>query len=273
MVPQEIAQNAEKALLYEVVTNPKPGLVDPADRGPHPDMDVYLFINSSLSLGEYFRQAAKIGTNFTDTDLREMFKKLRQAGIQAEKTMFEATKKINTHKGAIFSLGLFVCASAYCQRHRDLDEFEVISKMTQGLVKHDLGQKSDTAGERQFLKYGKGGVRAEAEAGYPIVKNVALPFLAKSTGELNTCLLDTLMKIVSQIEDSNLIKRAGNIQVVKWSHEQAEKYLDLGGYGTAAGKEFMQELNRIFKEKNYSLGGSADILIITIFMALQRKII
>lgn len=61
--------------------------------------------------------------------------------------------------------------------------------------------------------------------------------------------------------------------MVEWSHEQAEKYLDLGGYGTAAGKEFMQELNRIFKEKNYSLGGSADILIITIFMALQRKII
>lgn len=102
---------------------------------------------------------------------------------------------------------------------------------------------------------------------------MALPFLAKSTGELNTRLLDTLMKIVRQIEDSNLIKRAGNIQVVEWSHEQAEKYLDLGGYGTAAGKEFMQELNRIFKEKNYSLGGSADILIITIFMALQRKII
>ena len=51
MSPQEIAQNAGKALLYEVVTNPKPGLVDPADRGPHPDMDVYLFINSSLSLG------------------------------------------------------------------------------------------------------------------------------------------------------------------------------------------------------------------------------
>ena len=90
---------------------------------------------------------------------------------------------------------MFVCASAYCQRHRDLDEFEVISKMTQGLVKHDLGQKSDTAGERQFLKYGKGGVRAEAEAGYPIVKNVALPFLAKSTGELNcSAIIDALFK-------------------------------------------------------------------------------
>lgn len=273
MSPHEIAQNAEKALLYEVVTNPKPGLVDPADNGPHPDMDVYLFINSSLSLTDYFEKAAEIGTNFTGTDLRKMFTQLRQAGIQAEKDMFQATQNINTHKGAIFSLGLFVCASAYCQQRQNLDEFEVISKMTQGLVKHDLGQKSNTAGERQFLKYGKGGVRAEAEAGYPLVKNVALPFLAQSTGELNTRLLDTLMRIVSQIEDSNLIKRAGNIDVIKWAHEQAEKYLALGGYGTAAGKKFMLELNQTFKEKNYSLGGSADLLIITIFMALQRKII
>lgn len=273
MTPQEIAQNAEKALLYEVVTNPKPGLVDPADRGPHPDMDVYLFIDSSLSLGEYFKQAAEIGHDFTGVDLRKMFAKLRQAGIQAEKAMFKATEKVNTHKGAVFSLGLFVCASAYCQHHREMDEFEVIQKMTRGLVKHDLGQRNETAGEQQFLKYGKGGVRAEAEAGYPLIREVSLPFLEKSTGELNTRLLDTLMKIVSQIEDSNLIKRAGNIQVIEWAHSQAEKYLALGGYGTAAGQKFMLELNRTFKEKNYSLGGSADLLIITIFMALQRKII
>ncbi|MGN1271994.1 MAG: triphosphoribosyl-dephospho-CoA synthase [Lactobacillus sp.] len=273
MSPQEIAQNAEKALLYEVVTNPKPGLVDPTDRGPHPDMDVYLFIDSSLSLREYFKQAAEIGANFADKDLRKMFKKLRQAGIQAEKTMFEATNKINTHKGAIFSLGMFVCASAYCEHHQNLDEFTVVQKMTQGLVQHDLGQKSDTAGEKQFLKYGKGGVRAEAEAGYPLIKNVALPFLAKSKGDLNTRLLDTLMKIVSQVEDSNLIKRAGNIEVIDWAHRQAEEYLAAGGYGTVAGKKILLELNKEFKEKNYSLGGSADLLIVTIFMALQKGIL
>lgn len=272
MSPQEIAQNAEKALLYEVVTNPKPGLVDPTDRGPHPDMDVYLFIDSSLSLREYFKQAAEIGANFTDKDLRKMFRQLRQAGIQAEKTMFEATNKINTHKGAIFSLGLFVCASAYCEHYQE-DEFAVIQKMTQGLVQHDLGQKSDTAGERQFLKYGKGGVRAEAEAGYPLIKNVALPFLEKSHGDLNTRLLDTLMKIVSQVEDSNLIKRTGNIDVIDWAHKQAEEYLTAGGYRTIAGKKILLELNKEFKEKNYSLGGSADLLIVTIFMALQKGII
>ena len=262
MAIEEIAQNALKALLYEVVTNPKPGLVDPADVGSHPDMNVYMFIDSSLSLEKYFVQAAEIGFNFTGQDLRQMFELLRQAGIKAEKAMLAATNNVNTHKGAVFSLGLFVCACAYCQKHGG-NEFEVIQMMTKGLVKHDLGEKSETAGERQFLQYGKGGVRAEAEAGYPLVRSVAL----------NTRLLDTLMEIVSEIEDSNLIKRAGNVEVIDWSHKQAQKYLVLGGYGTQAGKQFMLELNRIFKEKNYSLGGSADLLIITIFMGLQRGII
>ena len=123
------------------------------------------------------------------------------------------------------------------------------------------------------MQYCKGGVRAEAEAGYPLVRDVALPFLSQTTGDLNVRLLDTLMKIVSEIEDSNLIKRAGNIEVITWAHEQAKKYLDLGGYGTVDGKNFMQKLNLIFKEKNYSLGGSADLLIVTIFMALQRGVI
>lgn len=66
MAIEEIAQNALKALLYEVVTNPKPGLVDPVDVGSHPDMNVYMFIDSSLSLGKYFIQAAEIGFNFAD---------------------------------------------------------------------------------------------------------------------------------------------------------------------------------------------------------------
>ncbi len=71
-------------------------------------------------------------------------------------------------------------------------------------------------------------MRAEAEAGYPLVRDVALPFLMHTTGDLNARLLDTLMKIVSEIEDSNLIKRAGNIEVIAWAHQQAKKIFNLG---------------------------------------------
>lgn len=272
MSVESITQNALKALLYEVVTNPKPGLVDPVDVGSHPDMNAYMFIDSSISLRSYFHQAASIGASFDKEDLHEMFESLRKVGIEAEKTMFTTTSNVNTHKGAIFSLGLFVCAAAYCEKN-DKDEFLVVKQMTKGLVKRDLGKSQLTAGERQFVKYGKGGARAQAEAGYPLVKEVALPFLKQSKGDLNIRLLDTLMKIVSEIEDSNLIKRANNIEIIPWAQMQAKHYLALGGYGTPAGKQYMHQLNQTLKRKNLSLGGSADILILTIFIALQQKII
>lgn len=269
----KIVQNALRALLYEVVTWPKPGLVDSVSQGPHPDMNVYLFIDSSVSLTDYFKEAEKIGRQFSDVDLTGMFRELRQAGIKAEKTMFTATHGINTHKGAIFSLGLFTCAVSYCQKHGLADEFAVVKRMTCGLVAHDLGKKSNTAGERQFLRYGLGGVRAEAEAGYPIIRDVALPFLTKSSGSLQTRLLDTLMKIASVSVDSNLIKRAGSLQVITWLHEQAKEYLQLGGFVTKEGKHFLQHLNEVCLNHNYSLGGCADLLIVTIFLGLEEGVV
>jgi Triphosphoribosyl-dephospho-CoA synthetase len=94
--------DALRALLYEVSVNPKPGLVDPVSSGPHPDMDVFTFIDSSMSLRRYFSRCVEQGTTFQGDDLRALFLAIRPAGVEAEKAMFEATKGVNTHKGAIF---------------------------------------------------------------------------------------------------------------------------------------------------------------------------
>lgn len=266
-----ITQNATRALLYEVVTLPKPGLVDPLSPGPHQDMNIYTFIDSSLSLTNYFTAAFNIGHDFKAADLTEMFFKLRQKGIAAEKDMFQATNGINTHKGAIFALGIFVCAESYCKKNQT-EIFTTIKKMCTGLVEHDLklNNQLKTAGEKEFQQYGAGGAREQAELGYPIVRDVALPFLKKRTGSLQTRLLDTLMKIATVTVDSNLIKRAGNYEIINWLQNKATSYLKLGGYNSAAGKKYLQELNQECLEKNYSLGGCADLLIVTIFMALER---
>lgn len=266
-----ITQNALRALLYEVLTEPKPGLVDPVSQGPHPDMNIYTFIDSSLSLEQYFSEAVKIGQNFQADDLTQMFYLLRQKGIIAEEKMFTATHGVNTHKGAIFALGIFVCAESFSlSKHSDL--FSTIKKMCARLVQHDLIQNnhSQTAGEKEFDKYQIGGARAQAEQGYPVVREIALPFLKKSTGNLQTRLLDTLMKIATVTIDSNLIKRAGNYNVIKWLHQKAEEYLKLGGYATSAGKNYLQKLNEECLVNNYSLGGCADLLIVTIFVALEK---
>lgn len=268
-----ISTNAIRALLYEVATGPKPGLVDGISSGPHPDMNIYLFIDSSLSLQNYFISAEKIGKQFNGDDLNKMFNQLRQEGIKAEKEMFSATHNVNTHKGAIFALGIFVCAESYRQQNGG-NLFQIIKKMTHGLVFHDLKSIKNkgnnlTAGEKQFKEYGLGGARAEAEAGYPVIEHVALPFLKQSTGSIQCRLLDTLMKLATVTEDSNLIKRAGKAEIIPWLREKAQHYLDLGGYKTPEGKEYLDQLNQIFLKKNYSLGGCADLLIIVIFLGLE----
>lgn len=270
---KEIVDNALKALLYEAVTLPKPGLVDPADQGSHPDMDIYTFIDSSVALAPYLNKAAQIGEEFKGHDLTQMFQELRQEGILAEIEMLRATQAVNTHKGAIFSLGIFVCAQSYAKKHEQ-DVFEVIKKMSRGLIHHDLStlnKKHLTAGQEQYVKYQIGGVRELAERGYPIVKDISLPYLKMSQGTINQRLLDTLMKIASRAEDTTFVKRAQGKQTLAWLHEISEEFLSLGGSRSPAGMQFLKEENVIFKKHNYTIGGCADLLIVTIFMALEEN--
>lgn len=267
---KKIVENALKALLYEAVTLPKPGLVDPADNGSHSDMDIYTFVDSSLAMETYLNEATKIGENFVKDDLTEMFSELRLAGIKAEKSMLKATNGINTHKGAIFSLGIFVCARSFA-KNKNLDTFSIIRKMCHGLVKHDLQKMNvaQTAGEKQFVKYKKGGVRELAEEGYPIVEKTALPYLEKHSGTIREKLLDTLMLLATKVDDSTFIKRSGDIKKLNWLHSASQEFLDKGGSQTQAGMAYLESLGKIFKQNNYSIGGCADLLIVTIFMALE----
>jgi triphosphoribosyl-dephospho-CoA synthase CitG len=263
-------ENALKAMLYEVVVNPKPGLVDPTQHQSHGDMDVFTFIDSSLSLSDYFYEVYETGANFRDADLTELFKLLRPIGVQAEKTMFEATRGVNTHKGVIFSLGILVAAAAYSPD----SIIETTKKMLVGLTKTDLLQVTEktnlTAGERQFLEYGFTGVRGEAEAGFPIVTEIGLAFLRETRGDRNQRLLDTLLKISEFLPDSNLIKRSGDPEILTVYHKMVELYFSLGGSETELGRRQFERLRQKLAIHKLSLGGSADMLIITIFLALQE---
>lgn len=272
---QKTVANALRALLYEVVVNPKPGLVDPADTGSHNDMDVFTFIDSSIALAPYLTKAYEIGQNFAGDDLQIMFNSLRKEGVLAEKAMFKATENVNTHKGAVFSLGIFVCAKSYADKNGQ-NIYEVIRQMCQGLSQHDLVQKkvqTNSAGEEQFKRYGIKGVREIAEGGYQIIEKKALPFLNQTTGTINQRLMDTLIYLAGQTEDSTFIKRSGGLDRLTWLKQVSKKYLTLGGCKTKAGFQYLFKLNKIFKTENLSLGGCADLLIITIFMALEENTI
>lgn len=279
----ELARMAQRALLYEVVVHPKPGLVDPIDSGSHRDMDVFTFIDSTVSLTDYFQQAACAGRYFTGDDLRDLFARLRELGIQAERTMFAATGGVNTHKGAVFSLGVAVGASGWwCRSHKYSTDGvrRTICGMLRGLTAHDFKRATDggadrpaTAGEQQFLVYGRTGIRGEAEQGFPAVIEHALPYLRGSAGPLNVRLLDTLMVLAAVTEDSNLIKRAGGVEVLDWMRGRVKAFFEQGGAGTHEGMAFLEELNAEFVERHLSLGGCADLLILTIFFGLMEGVI
>ncbi|MCL8205119.1 MAG: triphosphoribosyl-dephospho-CoA synthase CitG [Ligilactobacillus agilis] len=279
MNKDEILLNAQKALFYEVATPIKPGLVDPVTHGAHQDMDIYTFIDSSLVLRPYFEECFDVGINFWGR-LPALFEELRSRGIRAEKVMLTETGGVNTHKGAIFSLGIFVAATAYLNQTQT--EFsmikiqKIIQQMLPNLLKNDFRnlatKKGLTAGEKQYLKYGHTGIRGEAMQGYPTVaKGVA--FLEMTTGTKQERILDTLMFLASKVADSNLVKRADNPQILIWMQKQSEIYFAKGGAKKDAGRKYLKDLDQLFSEKQYSLGGTADILIATLFCGLMMRII
>lgn len=276
---QQLVQDAQRALLYEMMAWPKPGLVDPLEHNAHPDMDAFTFVNSSLSLHNYLEQAAKLGLFTTSSDYPLMFTELREFGKQAEKDMFMATGGINTHKGAVFSLGILVMAVADTLRRLgkvDLKEVQsVVKKMLVNLIKKDLqlksAQQKKTAGEQQYDKYGLTGIRGEAQAGYPTVFNYGLPTLQKTNGNWNIRIIQTFLALAAHTEDSTLVKRAGNPQILKWKDEQINRCLAAGGVKTSEGYNILKQLEKEFSTRHLSLGGTADLLIVTIFLDLVKE--
>ncbi|MBD5807424.1 triphosphoribosyl-dephospho-CoA synthase CitG [Limosilactobacillus walteri] len=274
-----LTQLALQALLYEVSAWPKPGLVDPVEHGAHLDMDIFTFINSSVSLRNYLHQAALIGTMSRSDDLSLLFEELREYGKRAEKKMFSVTDNVNTHKGAIFSLGVIVTAVGYSLQHLqkfDPDNIQTIIKhMLVNLINDDLKhleQKEHlTAGEKQYLKYGLSGIRGEAHAGYPTVFKYGLPTLLTSVGDWNSRILMTFLELALHIEDSTLIKRAGTLTIQQWKNKEIKECLSLGGIETEAGRKKLNEIEKKFSQQNLSLGGTADLLIVTIFLGLVKE--
>src|SRR6476646_7595136 len=103
--PVFIAQSAAKALTEELATYPKPGLVSFVDQGSHPDMDAECFLASIEAIQPYFGEMAEAGA--TGCRLLD----LQRIGIAAEESMLKATSGRNTHRGAIYSLGLMAAAA------------------------------------------------------------------------------------------------------------------------------------------------------------------
>ncbi len=272
---ERIQYCAVKAMLYEVAVSPKPGLVDRLNNGSHNDMDMFTFIDSALSLRDYFRDCSDIVRAHHKKDPREVFLMLRKCGCEADEQMLKATNGINTHKGAIFSMGLLAAGATYAYIKNESFEVPVICNYTKKLVadifeadfsKSDNQQK--TAGIKLYLEYGVSGIRGEAYNGFPTIQNHAYPHLSQllEKGQsLNHACVNVLLDIIVQCEDTNIMARGG-MEGLVYAKEKAKEALTYGGMGTEEGVKKIQQMDQSFINRRISPGGSADLLACTLML-------
>ncbi len=269
--PERVAFLAVQSLMDEVHTTPKPGLVDCRNNGSHKDMDVHLFEISAHTLQPYFKRCVQIGQMTAHRTQEETFPLLRDAGLQAEKAMFQATGGINTHKGAIYTLGI-LCGSVgrLWSAEKPIADSEEILAECAGIVhasvqKDFASAKGKTAGERLYLQQGIRGIRGEIAEGLPSVRNIGLPcfqqFLADGFSE-NDAGVYTLLHLIASVVDTNLYKRGGEAGA-QWAAKAASALLSAGQNPTI---QQIEVLDDGFIARNLSPGGCADLLAVTYFL-------
>lgn len=263
-----IGVQAYLALHKEVRATPKPGLVDRNNCGSHKDMGMGHFFVSANALRPYFVRFAETGFLTRDDAPQETFAQIRSIGLEAEQAMFTATGGVNTHKGAIFSLGL-LCAAAgrlspeHWQPQTLLKE---CAAMTQGIVQKDFShltpKTAATYGEKLYLEHGITGVRGQAQQGFPAVLQTGLPTfqraLSKGLTE-NHALCITLLHLIAATDDTNLIRRSNRQTQLQLQQEIAALLRD----DPFPECSVIQDLDKEFISKNLSPGGSADLLAMT----------
>ena len=100
-----LADKAVEALVAEATLTPKPGLVDRRGPGAHDDMDLELLFASAARLHDGFAQMAEAAEEI-EAPNAELRAELARIGRVAEQRMLDVTGGVNTHRGAIWALGL-----------------------------------------------------------------------------------------------------------------------------------------------------------------------
>lgn len=261
-----IGSLAIRALYRELELSPKPGLVSPTDSGSHQDMDFHTFVRSLESLRNYFPEITHVGA------ASPSFEPLRQLGVAAEAKMLQATRGINTHRGAIFNIGL-LCAAAGAlhaegRRFSAADVCVEAASRWGDAIEGAANPASRSHGAEMARRYGSGGARREAAGGFPATVDVGLPAYREAlwlTDDPRRAALQCLFTLIAHIEDTNLLWRGGaeGLAFAQW---HALNFLSTGGVAADGWEELARRIHAEFVRRNLSPGGSADLLAVTLFL-------
>ncbi len=262
-----IGRAALQALHQELSAYPKPGLVSPVDSGSHDDMNAGTFFRSLFALRGYFCDIALAG--MCDAP----FSTMQHLGIAAEEKMLRATHGINTHRGAIFNLGLLAAGSGFLLESGSSLEHDALSR----LIRERWGEMLFSVAENMpktshgslvAVRYGVGGAREEAAAGFPHIFEVALPELERCIShgmDMQSAVIQCLFHLIAVLPDSNLLYRGGE-QGLLFAQEAARGFLLAGGVHNSEWRRHAVIIHHQFVARKLSPGGSADLLAAALFV-------
>jgi triphosphoribosyl-dephospho-CoA synthase len=264
-----LATFAVRALVEEAELTPKPALVDKRGPGAHADLSLMLMKRSARSLRPHFERIALVCFHqIPNQTLRE---ELGAIGRSAERSMLLTTNGVNTHRGAIWALGLLVSAAA--MKASSPEGVADLAGQLACLPDSQAPDRYPSNGSRVIERYKVSGARGEAQAGFPHVTAAGLPRLNHSrragTNETNAR-LDTLLAIMVSLNDTCLLSRGGLV-ALNTAQAAAAAILVAGGTTTIQGWKLLRGLDRDLVALNASPGGSADLLAATLFLDFIGK--
>ena len=280
-IPYIIGHLASMALQAELDTTPKPGLVDRNDNGAHRDMDHALMQRSIQALHPYFVRLAQLGF----TDKQPCHDEIVNIGIEAEREMFKATGGVNTHKGALFSIGLAAVAlagEAFCRitqaegcgtmAYNDVNSKQIqsLSNSIASLARlfpDTNGTHGSKAKATNILK----GALDNAREGYTQLFKAWMPFYIDRIAEGdNYALHKTLLRIMCDLDDTNIVYRT-SMETMQEVKTEARQMLDTSR-NIVNFEAALQAMNTDYIHRNISPGGSADMLSLVVFLScIVRK--
>lgn len=266
-----IGRLAIRSLYREVALAAKPGLVTPHSKGSHDDMDFATFVRSLNALRDYFPAIAACGRQ------RPAFSALQALGIAAEAAMLAATGGINTHRGAIFNLGL-ICAAVgrhradgkalgaegLCATVRDCWADEIVASAGQLPAR-----LPPSHGRVVARRYGSGGAREEAASGFPAARQLGLPAyraMLEASADHELAATQAFFALLADVEDTNLLWRGGS-DGLAFGQRAARRFLAAGGVLAEDWRQRAAAIDRAFVARRLSPGGSADLLGVTLLLA------
>lgn len=251
-----VSKSVDDAITMEANLDPKFGLVTSKTSGSHPDMDFHLLMKSKDAI--HFDLVKMFFLGF-DNELLAGFRKARMLGLDTERKMYKATNNINTYKGLIFILGITLVSLGYAIKNKRTDLFNLVKDIGKDLI-IEFDNELNTFGKEAFIKYGISGARGEVHKGLISVRDVKKRLSSLNNEDLTMALI----YLIKNVDDTVLLKRAKTL-------EKYYYFKELVGSINEYDLELIKKVTDECIENNISFGGSADLLITSIFLKLIER--